>query len=353
MISRSWLRNRAARASPLLFLSLTALSAAQWKIQFLYDRAGSNFAIEDIDCPTAQHCVAAGSIDDRKGHDQGAVVVSSDAGAHWSQYEVKEKPISLFFLNDSLGWMVTDHGLWSTVEGGRAWTKIDSRKGILAAWFRDPNHGYIAGLKGLLEESSDGGKSWNKLDLPASQDINYDIIAFQGNHGVIVGAPPESPGAAKNTKLTVLETVDGGKTWKSGMIPLNGELAQLRLSPHGFVVSLILYSDPKYPVASAVFETPLGSASGHLIFAERDRAATDIALLPNGGAVLATVEPPGNTTQVPIPGKLKMFESRDLKIWEEIPVDYRAEAQRAVISAPDSSHIWVATDTGAILKLTE
>jgi hypothetical protein len=34
-------------------------------------------------------------------------------------------------------------------------------------------------------------------------------------------------------------------------------------------------------------------------------------------------------------------------------VDYRAVAQRAVIAAPDEQHMWVATDTGAILTLTE
>lgn len=366
MISRWWLPNRAARrpCAVLLvfFASLSiarhALSAEpQWKIQFLYDHAGSNFAIEDIHCPTARHCVAAGSIDDRKGHDQGAVVVSSDAGAHWSQYDVKERPISLYFLNESLGWMVTDHGLWSTVEGGRSWTKIDSRKGILETWFLEPDHGYIVGLKGLLEETRDGAKSWTRVNAPVSvsdsRDINYDIIAFQANHGVIVGAPSQPPTIRDKTQLTVLETLDGGKKWNAGAIPLTGDLAQLRMSKQGFVFSLILYSDPKYPVASAIFKTPLGSPSGQLIFAEPDRAVTDIALLPNGGAVLATVEPPGNTTQVPIPGKLKMFETRDLKIWEEIPVDYRAQAQRAVISAPDSANIWVATDTGAILKLSE
>ncbi len=31
-------------------------------------------------------------------------------------------------------------------------------------------------------------------------------------------------------------------------------------------------------------------------------------------------------------------------------MDYRAVAQRAVIAAPDAQHMWVATDTGAILS---
>jgi len=331
----------------------------------MYDRADSNFAIEDLECPTSEHCVAAGLIDDKKGHEDGAVVVTSDGGLHWSQYAVKERPVSLFFLNDGLGWMVTDRGLWSTVEGGRSWLKMQSRKGILQAWFLDANHGFIIGLKGLAEETKDGGKSWVQLQAsekaPDPQSRNYDIISFQGPHGIIVGAPDASAPVLSNAKsdsvpngkLVVLETQDRGKNWAYGTIPVFGELAQLRISDQGFVATLILYADPKYPVSSAVFKTPLGAPDGRVIFAERDRAATDIALLADGGAVLVTIEPPGNSTQVPVPGKLKIFESANLKVWREMDVDYRAVAQRAVIAAPDAQHIWVATDTGTILKLME
>lgn len=346
-----------------LWLAPLCLAAApRWNIQFLYDHADANFAIEDLACPTAQHCVAAGLIDDKKGREQGEVVVTSDGGLHWSQYEVKERPIALFFLNDSQGWMVTDRGLWSTLEGGRVWNRLLSRKGILATWFLDANHGYLAGLKGLAQETNDGGKTWVNLEasqkIPDGQLLNYDIISFQGLHGIIVGAADMLEPAAVypaavpiSGKITILETLDGGQKWTSGKIALDGELAQLRMSKQGFVVSLILYSDPEYPVASAVYRTQLGSPDGRIIFAERDRAATDIALLNSGGAVLVTVEPPGNSTQVPIPGKLKILQSSNLKVWQEMDVDYRALAQRAIIAAPDPQHMWVATDTGAILAL--
>jgi photosystem II stability/assembly factor-like uncharacterized protein len=345
---------------------LPALSAApRWKIQFLYDHADSNFAIEDLECPTTTHCVAAGLIDDKKGHEQGAVVVTSDGGLHWSQYEVKERPLSIFFLNDSLGWMVTDRGLWSTVEGGRTWSKVQTRKGILQAWFLDANHGYITGLKGLVQETGDGGKTWTKLEAsgqaPDALTLNYDIVSFQGAHGIIIGASDASspilsdPGSVfrGNGRVTVLETLDSGKKWTYGTLPIDGELARLKMSDKGYVVTLILYTNTRYAVSSAVFETPLGTPAGHMVFAERDRYATDIALLHNGGAILVSVEPPGNSTLVPIPGKLKILKSDDLKVWREMDVDYRAVAQRAIIAAPDAQHAWVATDTGAILGLVQ
>ncbi len=353
-----------------LWPAFLATAAPRWNIQFLYDRADSNFSIDDLQCPTALFCVAGGWIDDKRGHEHGAVVVSSDAGLHWSQYDVKEHPISLFFLNDSLGWMVTDHGLWATVEGGRTWTKIDSRKGLLQAWFLDTDHGYLVGLKGLVEETTNGGKSWKALQMsehvPDAQTVNYQLITFRGTHGLIVGAPesfaPEpvllergqedEPTRARG-KLIVLETLNGGQKWTAGSVSIDGQLAQLCLSNNGYVVSVILYSDPKYPVASAVFETPLGGRNARTIFAERDREASDIALLDDGRAVLAAIEPPGNSAQVPIPGKLRILESENLKVWKEMDVDYRAVAQRVVIAAPDAQDIWVATDTGAILKLMQ
>jgi hypothetical protein len=174
-----------ASSAFILWLTLFSLSAApRWNIQFLYDRADSNFAIEDLQCPTARHCVAAGLIDDKKGHQQGAVVVTGDGGLHWSQYEVKERPLSLFFLNDEPGLDGHRSRTLVHVEGGRAWSKVQSRKGILQAWFLDANHGYIAGLKGLgagdYRRRQDVGQVGSGRSSSRRASLDYDIIAFQG-----------------------------------------------------------------------------------------------------------------------------------------------------------------------------
>ncbi len=351
--------------------SLATLRAApRWKIQYLYDLPGSNFDIRDIACPSAQRCVAAGVITDKKEHEQGTVVVTSDGGAQWSKYDVKELPVSLFFLDETLGWMVTDRGLWSTVEGGRSWTKVDNRKGILETHFLDANHGYIAGTSSLFDETFDGGKTWSERPEAKSATANprsliFDSITFSGTHGIVVGEIDPSapvpdlvyPAAVptdlnpRNKHVVILETLDGGKKWTSGPIPLDADLARLRLSKQGFALVLVVYPEPRAPVASAVFQVTLGQPKSRAIFGERDRTAIDVALLDDAGAVLVAAEPPGNSPQVPIPGKLKILESRNLKVWEEMDVDYRAVAQSAVIAVADPRHIWVATDTGAILGL--
>jgi hypothetical protein len=357
--------------------SLTTLRAAErWKIQYLYDQAGSNFDIRDIACPSAQRCVATGVITGQNDRQQGAVVLTSDGGRHWSRYEVKEQPLSLFFLDDNSGWMVTDRGLWSTVEGGRTWNKVATRKGILQTHFLDANHGYIAGTPGLLDETVDGGKTWTSLPEAASATVNaravsYDSITFQGPHGIIVGEIDPSapaPKAAKGSPATerqppgrhaiILETRDGGKKWTTSSIALEADLGRLRISKEGLVLVLVVYTNAHARLASAVFQVPLGQSQPRLIFGERHRAATDVALLDYGGGVLVAVEPPGNAPQVPIPGKLKILESHNLTpgedaLWQEMDVDYRAVAQVAVVAVADTHHIWVATDTGAILGLVE
>jgi Photosynthesis system II assembly factor YCF48 len=378
---REWSWPRVTRAIALtlcLLCSLATLRAAdRWKIQYFYDQSGSNFNIRDISCPSARRCVAAGVITDKNDRQRGSVVVTNDSGLHWSQYEVKEQPVSLFFLDEDSGWMVTDRGLWSTLEGGRSWIKVEARKGILQTYFLDANHGYIAGASSMLDETLDGGKTWTKLPQATNASVSaraltYDSIIFQGSHGIIVGeidpgvplpkltypAAVPSDFDPRRRHVTVLETRDTGKNWTVSSVPLEAGLGRLRLSKQGFLLALVVYTDPKAALASAIFQTPLGQARSRMVFGERDRTATDVALLEDGGAVVVAVEPPGNAPQIPVPGKLKILESRNLApgqaiVWREMEVDYRAVAQVALVAVADARHIWVATDTGAILGLIE
>jgi hypothetical protein len=87
------------------------------------------------------------------------------------------------------------------------------------------------------------------------------------------------------------------------------------------------------------------------VFREQNRLITDVALPPSGPSYLAGIEKLDHINDSPVPGKLKVLSSEDLDNWQEMDVDYRATAHRAMISAIDENDIWVATDTGMILKL--
>jgi hypothetical protein len=355
-----------------LGLPLFGQPAQRWKIQFSYKKLDSLLELRDIKCPSAERCVAAGVVFEKNGHEQGVVVLTSDGGKQWSVTDVKERPVSLFFLNDSLGWMVTDRGIWSTDESGHSWTKLETPKGALRVHFLDPAHGYATGFPKLVYETTDGGKKWNKLaaaEQPPTdaQDTVYDSISFSGEHGVIVGNLIQRENARRpiwldpdvaryrrehETKVAILETFDGGKKWAASTLPLVGTLSQLTFAKDASVIMLVEYTN-YFSLPSSVYKTRLRQTGTQTIFEERDRAVTNVALLPDGSAILASIEPPGSSNQVPIPGKVKMYESADLKVWREMDIDYRAVAQRAMLAAIDAKHIWVATDTGMILSLSD
>ena len=84
------------------------------------------------------------------------------------------------------------------------------------------------------------------------------------------------------------------------------------------------------------------------MFRDKRYAITDVWFARDGTAYLAGIEVPGQVRSV-MPGRVKVFRSKDLKGWDEMPVDYRASAQRVIFAG--SEDLFLATDNGMILKL--
>jgi hypothetical protein len=354
-------------------LSMSMAQAPRWQVQYAYDEAKTELSFLDIQNPSPKRGFAAGTLVDDRGSRRPTAVVTADGGAHWESVKIGEIPFSLFFLNDSIGWMVTEKGLWKTQEGGRDWKKLPKPPTqIIRVFFLDEQTGFAACFKKTVLVTHDGGEKWEVVKAsqePAGSTERslYNWIGFaNAKVGSIFGyndpasrwgpdlpiyLDPEAHLAIRETpKLTYsLTTHDGGQTWHPASMSLLGGVTRTRFSASGIGLGLIEHGDSAtYP--SEVYKLDWVSGKSHTVFRDKRYHITDIWLTPNGVAYMAGVVPPGKARSV-APGTIVAFKSKDLVSWDELEVDYRAVGLRALLSGNGDDDLWMATDNGMILKL--
>lgn len=350
-----------------------ALQAAEhWQLQYFYDQNKSTLVISDLHFPSATRGLAVGTV--VKGKQRRYVsILTSDGGAHWQLADLKEQPISLFFLSENKGFMVTDRGLWETTEAGKSWRKIPGLpSNIIRVHFTDERHGIAVGAKKRVDLTEDGGLHWKPLaaaaELPGEEKFSvYNWIAFVTPQvGMISGwnQPPRrdaplfpewmSPVEAmsqrqKSHLMYSLLTNDGGKTWVPNSSFDLGEVSRIRFGTAGQGLGLIKYSNA-FPFPSEAYKIDWKSGKSTSIFRDRKFAINDVWLTSDGTAYLSGVVVAGELRNV-VPGKVQVLKSNDLSKWSEISVDYRVSAIRTTLAVVDAEHMWMATDNGMILKL--
>lgn len=371
-------------ACALAVLAAPLAAQQRWEPKYTYDEDKSGLVFTDIAFPSAQRGVAVGYVTNGKSEEP-VEVVTSDSGEHWQRLPLKDMPVSLFFLNENLGWLVTTEGLWRSTDTGRKWVRLPwppSAMGaigaymawveILRVFFLDEKHGWAIGSGKSLLETLDGGQHWKPVavvPVPAGNPFfsAYTWMAFANpDTAMITGwnIPPRRWGsqtpdwvdpqrALMRSDLPHLNytvtTHDGGKTWSSHAASLFGEVERVRLLPDGRGLVLTVYSQ-SFQVPSEVFRLDWHTGRNASIYKSADFAVSDIWLAKNGTAYLAGTVVRGKLRDV-IPGKVRMMASTDFVTWKEIPVDYRAEGHRVTLSVVDDDNMWMATDMGMILNL--
>ena len=353
---------------------VTPLGAQRWQAQYFYDQNKSSLAIGDLCFASAVRGVAVGTI--HEGSRQRPVaLVTSDGGAHWQLVPLKEAPLSLFFLNENTGWMVTEKGLWRTTEAGKSWTKMPRVPAqIFRVYFKDEKNGWAVGPRKTVLQTDDGGQQWTRVAAAAEQpgkveSSAYGWIAFASPQlGVITGwnRPPEraftsnlpewiDPEAALRHRewphlALEMETHDGGKTWKSASASVFGQITHIRFGPPGMGLGLVEFSDAfQFPCEVHRIRWPSGGSER--IYRDKAFDVTDVWVTPDGTGYISGTVVTGELRNL-VPGKVKVLRSRDFSIWTDLDVDYRAVAMRTTLSAVGDHDIWLATDSGMILKLT-
>jgi hypothetical protein len=349
----------------------------KWKLRFFLDEDKRAFRIHDIQFASSTHGMAVGVLTEGD-KERSAGALTTDGGSKWDFVRLPDGSRTVYFLDPSKAWLVAEDGIHHSTDGGRKWDRLAKLRGVVRLHFLDANKGFAAGAPKKVWQTGDGGRTWTEVAAAAEQKADpdrsiYSWIEFSPSDG---GSPPKvgviggyhqparadrsfvpdwmDPERARNRRqwpsLTlVMQTIDGGETWKTSSSSILGRLTRYKVAAGGLGLSLVEFQE-SFEWPSEVYRMDLNRQVMERTFREKDRAITDIAI-GDGVAYLAGYEPVGTMTRLPVPGKVKIFRSPDLKVWSEMDVDYRAVAGRVLLSARPRAGVWAATDTGMILQL--
>lgn len=161
------------------------------------------------------------------GH-QGNLVTTSDAGATWTSRNravTNEYLTSVAFATPDAGWIAgIKGGIFRTTNGGASWERQNAGD---TTWITDlqaidQQTAWAAGAKGVFR-TTDGGSNWQFVRLegfPVDSVTYQDIRFFTGIRAISM--VDRDHGWAAGIRGTVFRTTDGGQSW-SPCAPLPGE----------------------------------------------------------------------------------------------------------------------------------
>lgn len=143
--------------------------------------------------------------------------------------------ISVFFTSSDNGWVAGDRGyLAFTKDGGKTWNRkiLNTAANINEIYFRNDDDGYlVAGRKMFV--TKDGGESWREALIINQNEYKEGIPVFNSirfnskKQGFIIGAIIQRNGDGDVLNSLVLRTTDGGENWSRILVPTKAELIHL------------------------------------------------------------------------------------------------------------------------------
>jgi photosystem II stability/assembly factor-like uncharacterized protein len=368
--------SRNVRALVLVALSLSAAATAQaarWRVQFFHDEDNSRLQINDLKFCSPERGVAIGALIREGEFQYGLALVTRNGGGNWQMVQIREPGHALFCLDESHVWMAGRNGIWFSDEGGLSWRKLFSETGVVAVHFTSAERGFAVGTRKRVWSTTDSGKTWQRVedaDAPKTRAdrSTYSRIAFAtSKRGMIVGRSvppsnrressspiwlePEPELRSQEPRITImLDTSDGGEHWSASTVSMFGYISRVQLGADGRGLGLVEF-DGTFAWPAEVHRLNLRTGGSERSLAEKGFAVTDIALVPGGPAYAAGYEAPGVAAWSPLPGRVRVKQSTDLSTWRELDVDYRAVAKRVTLALAPNGSVWLACDTGMILKL--
>jgi photosystem II stability/assembly factor-like uncharacterized protein len=156
--------------------------------------------------------------------DEGIIIHTKDGGKTWSK---QKSPVSYFlmgvhFANTQKGWIVTERTtILHTKDGGKTWAKQFSDLDYIlkGVYFCDDKNGWAVGEYGFIYHTDDGGVTWKKQagEFGISEETG-ELVAGNYLFGVFAANPQTVWAVGIDGYVT--RTSDGGKTWSKVNVPV-------------------------------------------------------------------------------------------------------------------------------------
>jgi len=175
--------------------------------------------------------------------------ISLHAQSGWTLQpsNVKGDLVAVFFTSSTKGWIAGDNGyLASTTDGGKSWSKyaLNATDDINEIYFRNEDNGYlVAGRKLFL--TRDAGRTWRETRIFRSGDFGAGTPEFLSirfsdkKRGYVIGSVLRR---VKDEDVVVdsllMRTEDEGETWQKMTVPTKTELFHMDFNgnSHGWIV---------------------------------------------------------------------------------------------------------------------
>ncbi|HEX2489941.1 MAG TPA: YCF48-related protein [Blastocatellia bacterium] len=162
----------------------------------------------------------------------GTIQRTIDGGATWDLQEGPTRKLlnDVAAIDESHAWAVGAGGtILRTVDGGRNWDEQSSggAQALRAVHFVDSQRGWAVGAKGAIISTVNGGARWRRQTSGVELNLN-DVVFLNAKEGLGKG-PREGPGEGwiAGDRGVLLHTTDGGATWENVELNARGNLSRL------------------------------------------------------------------------------------------------------------------------------
>lgn len=157
---------------------------------------------------------------------RGELFKSNSGGISWTKISALTEftcANQIQFANGNDGWILECLSIWRTRDAGVTWQKklSTSTPGVTGPpggmFVIDSNTVAVSGTGGQVYLSKDGGETWNIKTPIAGDNIDFSDVWFVNpEHGWVTGT--QIIVAGESSRPLLLETTDGGETWKEIII---------------------------------------------------------------------------------------------------------------------------------------